>query len=74
MLLSINNRNTAMFHTIAYLLLSPASVKALVGTLEICLLQTIATRILNKNTIPIAGQRTHKFDISKYSTKKKKKR
>lgn len=48
MLLSSNNRNTAMFNTIAYLLLLPCPVKALVGTFEVRLLQAITIQTNNQ--------------------------
>ena len=38
-LLRFDNRDTAVLNTVGYLLLLPASVKALVRTLEVSLLQ-----------------------------------
>jgi predicted transcriptional regulator len=38
-LLRSNNWNTAIFYTIAYLILASSPIKAFIGTFEVCLLQ-----------------------------------
>lgn len=45
-LLSSDNRNTAIFDTIAYVLLTSSPIKTLVRTLEVRLLQKVVIKIL----------------------------